>query len=155
MTRSFPGADIGSDHNLVMMIFKLHLKRVKKQGCTRIKFDLEKLKDPDVAEIFQATIGRKFAALSLLDPDMDLDTLTNSFNKSVIDSTKEVLGKHRRVKKPWVTGEILDLCDKRRELKAKNRNDVQGSTQYREVNQKIKKEMKRQKRCGWRTNTKT
>jgi len=28
-TRSFPGADIGSDHELVMMTFKLHLKRVK------------------------------------------------------------------------------------------------------------------------------
>ncbi|XP_069992393.1 uncharacterized protein [Penaeus vannamei] len=143
-TRSFPGADIGSDHNLVIMTFKLHLKRIKKQGCTRIKFDLEKLKDPDVAEIFQATIGGKYAALTLLDPDMDLGTLTNSFNKSVIDSAKEVLGKHRRVKKPWVTAEILDLCDKHRELKA-NRNNIQGTTQYREVNQKIKKEMKKAK----------
>ena len=30
-TRTFPGADIGSDHDLVMMTFCLHLKRVKKQ----------------------------------------------------------------------------------------------------------------------------
>ena len=37
MTRSFPGADIGSDHELVMMTFKLHLKRVKKLGHARIK----------------------------------------------------------------------------------------------------------------------
>ena len=29
-TRSFPEADIGSDHELVMMTFKLHLKRAKK-----------------------------------------------------------------------------------------------------------------------------
>ena len=29
-TRSFPGADIGSDHDLVMMTFKLHLKKVSK-----------------------------------------------------------------------------------------------------------------------------
>ena len=45
-TRSFPGADTGSDHELVMMTFRLHLKKVNKQGHTRIKFDLEKLKDP-------------------------------------------------------------------------------------------------------------
>ena len=44
-TRSFPGADIGSDHDLVMMTFKLHLKKVSKQGHTRIRFDFEKLKD--------------------------------------------------------------------------------------------------------------
>ena len=30
-TRSFPGADIGSDHELVMMTFKLHLKEAKKK----------------------------------------------------------------------------------------------------------------------------
>ena len=33
-TRSFPGADIGSDHDFVMMTFKLHLKKVSKQGHT-------------------------------------------------------------------------------------------------------------------------
>ena len=59
-TRSFPEADIGSDHELVMMTFKLHLKRVAKLGHIRIKFDLEKLKDPEVAEAFHAMIGGKF-----------------------------------------------------------------------------------------------
>ena len=64
-TRSFPGADIGSDHDLVMMTFKLHLKEVSKQGHARIRFDLEKLKDPEVAETFKAMIGGKFAPLTL------------------------------------------------------------------------------------------
>lgn len=44
-TRSFPGADIGSDHDLVMMTFRLHLKKTKKQGSIRIRFNLDKLKD--------------------------------------------------------------------------------------------------------------
>ena len=60
--RSFSGADIGSDHELVMMTFKSHLKRKKKQCSTRIRFDLEKLKDPEVAEIIQAKTGGKFAS---------------------------------------------------------------------------------------------
>ena len=34
-TRSFPGADIGSDHELVMMTFKLHLKRAEKNNATQ------------------------------------------------------------------------------------------------------------------------
>ena len=66
-TRSFPGADIGSDHDLVMMNFRLRLKKIHKQSHTRVKFDLEKLKDPKVAEDFQAMIGSKFAPLSMLD----------------------------------------------------------------------------------------
>ena len=31
-TRSFPGADIGSDHDLVMMSFRLRLKKIKMLG---------------------------------------------------------------------------------------------------------------------------
>ena len=65
-TGSFPGADIGSDHNL-LMIFHLCLKRISKPKHTRLKFNLEKLEDPNVLETFQAMIliGRKFAPLTI------------------------------------------------------------------------------------------
>ena len=145
MARSFPGADIGSDHELVMMTFKLHLKRVKKLGHARIKFDLQKLKEPEVAEAFHAMIGGKFAALTILDADgTDMDTLINTFNTAVTNTTSEILGKHRPVKKPWVTADLLDLCDKRRELK-KKKKDAEGVRQYRAANQEIKKGMKKAK----------
>ena len=52
--RSFPEADIGSDHDLLMMTFHLRLKRISKPKHTKLKFDLEKLKDPNVLETFQA-----------------------------------------------------------------------------------------------------
>ena len=66
-TRSFPGADTGSDHELVMMTFGLCLQRMKNQGNIRIRFSLEKLKDPNIAEIFRAKIGGKFAPLLALE----------------------------------------------------------------------------------------
>ena len=144
-TRSFPGADIGSDHELVMMTFKLHLKKVMKQGPTRIKFNLEKLRDPDVTEAFKAMIGGKFAALTLLDADdTDMETMIDSFNAAVTETANEVLGKHRPVKKPWVTTDVLDLCDKRRELK-KRKSDAEGAREYRKINNTIKKNMKKAK----------
>ena len=62
-TRSFPGADIGSDHDLVMVSFRVRLKKARKPAQPRLTFDLEKVKDPDVACTFQATIGGKFAPL--------------------------------------------------------------------------------------------
>ena len=73
-TRSFPGADIGSDYVLMMMTFHLRLKKISKPKHTRLKFDLEKLEDPNVLENFQAMIGGKFAALTIMDnEDTDLD----------------------------------------------------------------------------------
>ena len=145
-TRSFPGPDIGSDHEHVMMTFKLHLKRVKKPGNARIKFDLEKLKDPEVAETFHAMIGGKFAALTILDAyGTDMEMLINTFNTAVTNTASEILGKHLPIKKPWVTADLFDLCDKRRELMKKKKKDAEGVRQYRAANQEIKKGMKKAK----------
>ena len=59
-TQSFPGADIGSDHDLLMMTFHLYLKRISKPKHTRLKFDL------DVLESFQTMIGGRFAPLTIM-----------------------------------------------------------------------------------------
>ena len=47
-TRSFPGADIGSDHDMVLMTFTLRLKSPKKNKFARNKFNLDKLKDAGI-----------------------------------------------------------------------------------------------------------
>ena len=112
-TRSFPEADIGSDHELTMVTFRL-LQRVKNQGSIRIRFSLEKLKDPNIAEIFQATIGGKFdSLLALENQNTEMVALINSFNIAVTETANSIFGKHRPAKKPLVTDNILKQCDKR------------------------------------------
>ena len=49
-----------------------------------------------------------------------------------------------RRKKPWITAEILDLCDIRRELR-KKRFEPEESEKYKEVNNNIKRCMKKAK----------
>ena len=67
---------------------------------------------------FQATIGGEFAPLiGLSGEDMDIDTVITTYNTAVTDAASEILGKERRRKKPWVTKDVLDLCDERRDLK--------------------------------------
>ena len=104
------------------------------------------LKDPEVAEAFHPMIGRTFAALTNLDADgIYMETLTDTFNTAVTYTASEILGKHRPVKKHWITGNLLDLCDKQRELKKKK--DAEGVIlrQYRAVNKVIKKGMTKAK----------
>ena len=104
------------------------------------------LRDPRVLEAFQAVIGGKFAPLTIMDnEDTDLlDSMITTFNTTVIETASEILGKHRQKKKPWATTEILDLCDKRRELR-KKRFELEGSEKYKEVNNNITKCMKKAK----------
>lgn len=140
-TRTFPGADVGSDHDLVIMNFRVRLKRLKKPKNARLKFDLERLKDPTICETFQATIGGKFAPLMTLEEDAEV--LTNRFNTIMTDTAKDVLGLHRRKNKPWVTKEILNLCDARRDLK--NSRHTTGANEYKMLTKKIRKSMKEAK----------
>ena len=95
---------------MLMMTFHLRLKRISKPKHTRLKFDFEKLKDPNVLETFQAMIGGKFAPLTIKDnKDTDLDSMITTFNTAVIETASEIVGKLRQKKKPWVTAEIPNM----------------------------------------------
>ena len=63
----------------------------RKPNQPRLKFDLEKLRNPDVACTFQATIGGKFAPLIGLS-DEDMDTMITTYNTAVTDAASEILG---------------------------------------------------------------
>ena len=104
---SFPGADIGIYHDRVLTIIKLRLKTKRFTKSRRIRFDLEKLKDPKIAEMFQAKVGGKGAALCVL--GSDVDTIANSLKEGLLSTAEEVLGRQRKTIQPWVTHEVLDL----------------------------------------------
>ena len=60
------------------------------------------------------------------------------------DAASEILGKERRRKKQWVTKDVLDLCDERRDLK-KKWYEAEGAKEYREANRRIQKAVKKAK----------
>ena len=87
----------------------------------------------------------KFAPLTIMNnEDTDLDSVITTFNTAETETAREILGKHRQKKKTCVTAEILDLCDKRRELR-KKRFEPEGSEKYRKVNNNINRCTKKAK----------
>ena len=109
---------------------------------TRLKFDLSKLKDPKIANEFQANIEGRFGPLLLLEEDTE--AITNNFHTVMTETAKDVLGINRPKSKTWVTDCTLDLCDTRRRLK-QDKNTTSGRIKYRAINKKIRKEMKKAK----------
>ena len=89
-------------------------------------------------------IGGRFALLAIMsNEDTDIESMITTFNTAVTETASEILGKHRQKKKPWVTAEILDMCDKRRELR-KKKFEPERSEKYKAVNN-IKRCMKKAK----------
>ena len=95
---------------------------------------------------FQATISGKFTPLVGLRDDinaMDTNTMITTYNTAVTESPSEILGKKRCRKKPWVTRDLLDLCNERRDLK--KRYEAKGAQEYRETNKRTQKAVKKAK----------
>ena len=115
------------------------------ENNARIKFDLEKLNDPLVKQEFENKIGGRFAPLLLLD---DLQQLVDEFSDKVKETAYEVLGKRRKVKNPWITNEILSLCDQRRNLKSKKSHSEEDLDKYGNANRKVRQEITKQKNSG-------
>ena len=123
-----------------MTTLKLRLKDKRKPQNPRIRFCLEKLNDPEIAEIFQAKVGGKFAALSIL--DSEVDTLASEIKEVLLTTAEEVLGRKRRKTQPWVTNEVLDLCDRRRELKGKKHTSDEARANYQKAHREVRTKMR-------------
>ena len=72
----------------------------------------------------------------------DGDTLANSLKEGLLQTAEEVLGRQRKKIQPWVTNEVLDLCDQRRQLKQKQYTSTEVELEYRKVNREVRKKMK-------------
>ena len=52
--------------------------------------------------------------------ELSTDNAYIQISKSITDTAQHILVKYRLIKQPWITDRIMELCDKRRRLKAKN-----------------------------------
>ena len=64
--------------------------------------------------------------------------------QSIIFHASEILGKEPHRKQTWVTNDVLDVCDERRDLKNK-RHEAEGAKVYKEANRRIQKVVKKEK----------
>ena len=92
--------------------------------------------------LFMMVRGENFPPMQN-NEDTDMGSIITTLNTAVTETASDILGKNRQKKKiPWVTAEILDLCDKRRELRNK-RFEPEGSEKCKEVKNNIKRCMEK------------
>lgn len=65
------------------------------------------------------------------------EDMTNTFNSVMTETAENILGKFRHKTQPWVTDEVLDMCDERKELKSKRHTTKK--VEYKEISKKIRK----------------
>lgn len=118
--KTYPGADVNSDHNPVVAIIHTKMKKLL-SPMKRPRIDVSKLKDQDTRLKLHAKLNSRVNELqqqeSLL-PDEPIRTWDN-LKAVLVDTSSEVIAASQMVKKKdWITDDILELMTKRREMKS-------------------------------------
>ena len=115
-TKTRPGADYGSDHELLITKFRLKLKKVGKTARP-FSYDINQIPYDYTVEV-----RNRFQGLDLI--DRVPDKLWNEVRDIVQEMGIKTIPMEKKCKKAkWLSGEVLQIAVKRREAKSKGEKE--------------------------------
>ena len=146
--RAYLSADVGSDHQLLILNVRLKLKAERKSKPVQ-KFDIGKLVNKRVTEQYRQTCSKQFEPLlAALNKDKlkSVDEASNQIAGIFNNNSKDILGKmKRRTEKDWLSLDTLCLTDARRKLKPNRRASSTSNNHYNFLCREIKRQCKQDK----------
>lgn len=137
IAKTLPGADIGSDHQLLIANIRVKLKRVETSLRSK-RFDLGRIDDQ-----YRVETRNRFSKLLMYDAEVTPDELWLDLKTSILESAKKCIPIQRRKKStPWLSQEVIDLSDERRQLKEAG---LKNSRMYRLISSEIQQKARRDK----------
>ncbi|XP_065577531.1 uncharacterized protein LOC136038388 [Artemia franciscana] len=117
--RAFRGADVASDHALMIARISLKLKAAPKTSPkTNPAFDSAKLSTPVIRTVFALTLSNMFKALALDDDtDASLESTWNTIKEVYSQTAAATVGYVKRPKDQWLSERTWNLIGDRRNLK--------------------------------------
>ena len=144
--RTYPGADIESDHNPVVMNLLVKLKHPQKQKVNA-QLEMDMLKDMNIKRKYNVAVQNRYQTLMnerTPQEKEDTETQWSTLRDSMTQAAAEVLPKKTNKKKQrWMTKEILEMMEERK--KAKHTN----ATKYNQLKKEIEKECTKAKDEWW------
>ena len=147
--RVFRGADIGSDHHMLVAVLRLRLRKFNRNdGFKRPKFQVNLLQGTKREE-FRVSIQNKFQPLQL--QEADIESHWNQVKEVFLTTCEEVLGRKERQQKEWISQNSLDKIDFRRQKKeaiscSRTRTEKEDARQqYTEAAKAVKKSIRKDK----------
>ena len=137
IAKTLPGADIGSDHQLLIADFRIKLKMTK--GAPKpCRFDLQHLDDK-----YRVETRNLFQELMVREEESTPDELWQDIKRSILNAAKKhVPKKPKRKTTAWLSQETINLADERRQLKEAG---LHGSNLYRRLSSEVQLNSRRDK----------
>nr|KAG5689204.1 hypothetical protein BaRGS_014860 [Batillaria attramentaria] len=152
--RTKRGADVASDHHLLVARLKMKLKKNwMESAARRQKYNVSLLKDTQTREKYSLTLRNKFQVLQELHEEVaDLETRWHKVKETLKTTCQEVVGPKKHQQKEWISAETLRLTQERKQKKAEVNNSrtraAKAKTQkdYTEANKRVKRSARIDKR---------
>ena len=139
--QTLPGADIDSDHNLLVAKVRTRLKKIIRFQNSRPRWDLEKLYAQ--RQSVQDTLEEKLGAIEC--ESRNAEVQWKNMKECVLDTISDLVGKvEKRARNPWSTQEMISKMDERR--KWKNVNTEEGRRNYRRLRNELKRATEKAKK---------
>ncbi|XP_008484699.1 uncharacterized protein LOC103521365 [Diaphorina citri] len=140
--KTYPGADIYTDHNLVFMKMRLDTKRKIRRVLNIKKYNLSKLKEPNLKMNYQEAVKEKIKEVQEI--PTDIDGKWNIIKSVIKEAASETLGILKNApRKPWITEYVIELIEERR--KYKNAKTIEDKIKYKHWRNVVNREAKRAK----------
>ena len=144
-SRAYPGTYCRSDYNLVGATVKLRIRR-ERSRTRRIRLNLAALDDPATRVAYNVEINNQFEAIGMLEGERPPEEMFTALKKVIKTIAEEVLGREpKRTNQRWISDKILQLMDRRRELKDSRATSEDGEGRYQEANRAVQREARRDK----------
>ena len=104
--RSKRGADISSDHHLIIANFRFKILAARKKTETRRKnYNVQKLQKPSVREEFKLELKNRLSVLSTQNEDTDIEDSWKAIKSVYIETSEKILGFRENQQKEWISEE--------------------------------------------------
>ena len=108
--QTLPGADIDSDHSLLLDKVRIRLKKIIRIQKNKPRWDLEKLCAE--RQSVQDTLEEKLGATECESGNAEVQW--KNIKECVLGTISNLIGKvEKRARKPWITQEMIDLIDRK------------------------------------------
>ena len=135
--KTYPGADVRSDHNPVVMDFKmLRFRKAIRNAQPSRRVDIKKLVNPEVKVNVRNALEEKMKTVKAKRPT-EVESTWNSIKDSMIEVQEIHIGHiNNKKKQNWMTDEILELMNERR--KYKTTDHIQYKTLNKDIRRKCR-----------------
>jgi hypothetical protein len=141
------GADVATDHYLVVAVVKVKLKNQTRKKIQKV-LDVQRLKTAEIQQQFQLELSNRFSTLEVQESDNEhgVEEKWRTIKETIVNTAQEVVGFRRGSRKEqWISQNTWKAIDERRMLKARsdqaistNKNVTEVAAAYRSKDKEVK-----------------